>query len=63
MIDGKPTLNDRICDFIEDVVANLSAATTKESACDAMRAITLDALLLEQSIKNEYDTQASANAE
>lgn len=47
-------LHEELDNFHQDVVANLQAAATNPMrTMDALRAITLDALLLEQRIRNE----------
>ena len=57
------TLRQQIDNFRQDVIANIDSIECNARALDVLRAITLDALLLEQRIKNEYDTQAPTNAE
>jgi hypothetical protein len=47
------TIFTKLENFKEDVLANLDAAYDVESALNALRAITLDALLLEQRIRND----------
>jgi DNA-binding response OmpR family regulator len=52
---NKSTIATKVANFLEDIQANLQLAKDKESALIALRAIALDALLLDQMIRNEHE--------